>query len=511
MNKRTSLLILALFSMAAYGLSTVMFNDLSYEMAASIGFSIDEMSQVKVGFTIFQVLGLLLTPLLIRLWGTSRALLISLLVGLFANLALAMAPSNELIFIIAWLASGFMLSVLLAVVNLLVLNDFAARVLPVIIALMLIFTTLLPLGGYPWLTAELLESFSWSLFSMVLTWLFFAALVISCVFPPKPLQIELQPKSSLVVYLFIASAISLIVFLLMRGDYYNWLDSVLYSELTVIAVILSLSAIYLLVRTRGKRRSAAMQLHSQLKINVFMYNAFLAGFAVSGSTILFSNFLGKVLNYNSLNAGYAYLPSFYAMLAGMILSVLVFCYRRPLSDAVVPFGVVMILLSVYTFSQLPSNVDPESLLRPMLLRGFGIGLLNVSVTISVLMHFKVDQRIEGICNFYLFRTMGSLIGGAFFSRVIQNQSAQAAGEIGRTLDAASRGFRFYQQALGDAILTQGHLSTFPIEMGQITNRVTEQATTLALNNTLIVFILSIFALAPILLIGKKLAEKQSTT
>jgi DHA2 family multidrug resistance protein len=509
MNKDTPLLILALFSMAAYGVSAVMFNDLSSEMAASIGFSLDEMTQVKVGFTIFQVLGLVLTPVLIRLWGTSRALLISLLVGLFANFALTLVANNELIFIIAWLASGFVLSVLLAVVNLLVLNAFATRLLPAIIALMLILTTLLPMGAYPWLVAEVLESFSWSLFSMVLTWLFFAALVIACLFSPKSLQIEDQYKSSFVVYLFVASAMSLIVFLLMRGDYYNWLDSVLYSELTVIAVILSLSAIYLLVRSRGKQRSAAMQLHSQLKINVFMYNAFLAGFAVSGSTILFSNFLGKVLDYNSLNSGYAYLPSFYAMLAGMILSVVVFCYRRPLSDAVVPIGVVMILLSVYAFSRLPSNVAPDSLLVPMLLRGFGVGLLNVSVTISVLMHFKVDQRVEGICNFYLFRTMGSLIGGAFFSRVMQNHSAQASAEIGRTLDGASRGFAFYQQALGETILTNGHLSTSSIEIGQIKAIVANQATTLALNNALIVFILSIFSLAPILLIGKKLAAKQS--
>lgn len=80
----------------------------------------------------------------------------------------------------------------------------------------------------------------------------------------------------------------------------------------------------------------------------------------------------------------------------MLVSVLVLCFRRSLADAIVPFGVLMILLSVHEFSQLPSLIGPESLTVPMLLRGFGVGMLNVSVTLAVLMYFKVDDRLEGI-------------------------------------------------------------------------------------------------------------------
>lgn len=59
----------------------------------------------------------------------------------------------------------------------------------------------------------------------------------------------------------------------------------------------------------------------------------------------------------------------------------------------------MIILSVHKFSQLPSFAGTESLPVPMLLRGFGVGLLNVSVTIAVLMYFHAGQRLEGIANF----------------------------------------------------------------------------------------------------------------
>ncbi|MEF1306560.1 MFS transporter, partial [Vibrio owensii] len=196
------------------------------------------------------------------------------------------------------------------------------------------------------------------------------------------IEIEDKPKSSASVYFVLALTMSLVVFLLMRGSYYNWLDSDWFVQASSVAAALVLLAVYQLVKTRHLD-TASMQLHGKLKTNVFMYNAFLAGFAVMASTVLFANFLKMAMHYNSLNAGYAQLPSFYAMLVGMLVSVLVYYFRRPLADAVVPFGVLMILLSVHEFSQLPSFVGTESLPIPMLLRGFGVGLLNVSVTIAV--------------------------------------------------------------------------------------------------------------------------------
>ncbi|MEH0711073.1 MFS transporter [Vibrio owensii] len=507
MKTRSPLLIFALFAIAAFGINSVMFTELSHEMAATSGLSADEVELVKIGFMITQVLGFMFTPVLVRKLGTSLPLHSALLVGLGTNLALYWTGQHALLFTLTWLVSGFFMSMLLVVVNLYLLNTFEQRWLPAIIALTLIFSTLLPMGAYPWLVAEIVEEFDWSFLSVASAWLYFSALVMIGVYKPQAIEIETKPKSLGSVYLILALTMSLVVFLLMRGSYYNWLDSDWFVQASSVAAALVLLAVYQLVKTRHLD-TASMQLHGKLKTNVFMYNAFLAGFAVMASTVLFANFLKMAMHYNSLNAGYAQLPSFYAMLVGMLVSVLVYYFRRPLADAVVPFGVLMILLSVHEFSQLPSFVGTESLPIPMLLRGFGVGLLNVSVTIAVLMYFQVGQRLEGIANFYLFRTMGGVIGGAFFSRVIQSHNAQASGEIGRTLDGSNHVFAAYEQALSSAILTHGRLPNPALGMSQISAVVKEQATTLALSNSLVMFIVSIFALAPILLIGKKLAAKQ---
>jgi DHA2 family multidrug resistance protein len=510
MKTNSPLLIISLFAIAAFGINSVMFTELSHEMAASSGLSTDEIELTKIGFMITQVLGFIFTPILARKLGIKTSLNASLIVGLASSLLLGYLKNHEALFIITWLVSGFFMSSLSVIINVYLIYTFEQRWLPALIALILIFSALLPMGAYPWLVAAIVEKFDWSLLYAVSAWLYFSALIMVIIFKPRPIKIEAKAKSNIFVYLLLAVTMSLIVFILMRGGYYNWFDSTWFSQLTMIAAIFSLLVIYLLIRSKSLN-TASIALHSKLKTNVFMFNAFLAGFSVIASSILFSSFLKMAMHYNSLNAGYAQLPSFYAMLAGMLVSVLLYYFRRPLVDAAVPFGVLMILISVYKFSLLPSVVGTESLPLPMLLRGFGVGLLNVSVTISVFMYFQAGQHLEGLANFYLFRTMGGVIGGAFFSRVIQNHSAQASDEIGRTLDRTNHSFAAYEHALNNAILTHGRLPNTALSMSQISSAVKEQAATLALSNSLLVFIISIIALTPILLIAKKLAAKQEAT
>ncbi|EOV9409298.1 MFS transporter [Vibrio parahaemolyticus] len=507
MEKSSPLLILTLFAIVAFGINSVMFTELSYEMAATSGLSADEVALVKVGFMIVQILGFIFTPILVRRLGTLILLHAILWVGFTSNLVLYWGGHQKLVFTLTWLVSGFFMSMLMVVLNLYLLHFFKQRWLPAIIALTLVLSTLLPMGAYPWVAAKIVEVFDWSLLCVVSAWLYFSALVIVCLYNPKPIQIETEPKSSGWFYFVLALMISLVVFLLMRGGYYNWFDSDWFVKASSIAAALTLLLVYHLVKT-SPSNTASTQLHSKLKTNVFMYNAFLAGFAVMASNVLFTSFLKMALKYNSINAGYVQLPAFYAMLAGMLVSVLVYYFRRPVSDAIVPFGVVMIILSVHKFSQLPSFAGAESLPFPMLLRGFGVGLLNVSVTIAVLMYFPAGQRLEGIANFYLFRTIGGVIAGAVFSRVIQSHSAQASGEVGRTLDSMNNAFGAYEDALRSTILTHGHLPNSALGTSQISSVVKEQVMTLALNNSLLMFIVSVFALAPVLLIGKKLAAKQ---
>ncbi|MEI8597406.1 hypothetical protein P4S64_06455 [Vibrio sp. M60_M31a] len=57
-------------------------------------------------------------------------------------------------------------------------------------------------------------------------------------------------KSHVGVYTIAALATGLVAYLLMRGRYYNWLDSEAFIQLTLVATALGLSLIYTSVKRR---------------------------------------------------------------------------------------------------------------------------------------------------------------------------------------------------------------------------------------------------------------------
>ncbi|UJZ93130.1 MFS transporter [Photobacterium damselae subsp. damselae] len=505
MFRYVGLIICIVFTFVPFGLNSEMFSDAASEMAVSIGASADELSVIKIIFMAAQIAGLVLTPRLVRMKGVTVSLTAAVCCALLVNIGLYVSHTIIMSSML-WAINGFVLSIILISVNLLILDTCPRKQLPIFIAGALVFTTLLPMGMYSWLMAEILEHFSWQMFIVFQVWSYAIALIWLVVYPPSNRIFVAKPKSNHFIYLLSLSFFSLVTYLLMRGSYYNWLDNPIYLDLVILSAVLAL-AIVLFIMQR-KQKTVTQQVLSKLNTNVYMYNAFLAGFAVMSSNVLCDSFLEKALHYNALVTGETKLPAVITMLLGMAVSVWVSNHKPALSDKIVPIGVLLILISSIKISFMPSYVSPEQLTIPLLLRGFGIGLLNVSVSIAVLMYFSREEQLEGISCFYLFRTVGGLIGGAFFSHFIHIESAQAINQVNSNVTAFSNTVMHYQATLNNAFLTNGHLPSQAMGSNYMSGVVQQQVMTLTLNNSLIMFVIAICILAPILIVGKKMAAKQ---
>lgn len=508
MKKNLSFLALIFFTMTAYGIGSSVQSNLSTDLAASIGLSKDEIAQINVGFIISQILAFNLASLMIRQYNTTKILFSALILCFISNLMFCTHIHNIWLFTVNWFIYGFASSLLLVSILVLILHRFTGNWLPVILAFALFQSTLLPLGIYGWLFTYILESHQLYVFFIALSALLACALIMMTLFTPAAITIDQKPKSGWLTYSFISITLSLFAFVFMRGSYYNWLNSVFFSKIVIVTLLFALATIYFLHKEKQRHTTASMLLHNQLKVNIYIYNAFLIGFIITSSNMLFNNFLTHVLGYNALTVGDIHIFSFYTMVVGMCISVFLICYKRSLIDPLVPMGIVMLLIAIYKFSYLTSAASPNQLISPMLLRGVTIGLLNIAISISVLTHYKKEQQLEGTCNFYLFRTLGVVTSNAFFAKIIQNKSAQASSEIGESLNGLTQNYTTYKQMLDNAILTYGHQPFTSVSLNQINGTVSTQATTLALNNSLTILIFAILILVPILLVSKKFAAKR---
>ncbi|MCG6215804.1 MFS transporter [Vibrio furnissii] len=506
MQRKAWLAALILAAMLPVGITSALFKALAAEMAASNGVSSDELSYLNIAFSAAQLIALLAAPFIVRSVSVMRTLRVSLIMAALCQVVFACAHQSPELHGAAWVVVGVCVSLITLSINLLILDQCSYRAMTLFAALVLICSTLLPMGGYPWFLTWLVTHVEWQWLTYPLagSWLFAAAISYHLTLCQPFARTQ---KSHVLAYVLSAIALVGLVYLMMRGSYYNWFDDPRFEYAMLGVVVIALLAMRWMQASQKNGPTSSRTLLTNLHNNVFMYNGFLAGFGVTASGALMTLFLTSVLNYSHETAGVVQLPALLAMVGGMIISVAASNQDRFPSDIITPIGVVMLVISVVMFSRLPAYVGPDDVLLPICLRGLGVGLLNVSVTIAMLAHFRHDQRPEGISIFYVCRTLGGVLGSALFTRLLQVTRTESMTDLTRELGADPAAF--YTQSTQQLLLAQGHLPSGTLNATLMQQTVSQQVIVSALGNTFLWFVIAIAFMAPIILVGKKMVKKRA--
>lgn len=506
MNRRLELILIVTLAMIPFGITSAIYNAAASEIAGGLSLSADDASWFNIAYILAQLLTLPLASWLSYRIGAKQLLTIGSGLGFVASLLLGFSDNVGGHFV-AWAVTGIAASSMLVAVQVLVLRNLSLKDIAIAEGAMMLMTTLLPMGIYPWLIAELAENGLWqlvfatqaSLYLLVLAWIWLRPLD----YADKTQQL----KFNLLQAIPLSLAISGITLVLMRGQYYNWFDNSNFTQFTLIAAALILLAVFIAAKQLGKGEYIRNDVLSPLKNKVSMYNAALAGFAVLGTSMLISVYLGGVLHYSHSEQAWLQLPAFASMFLGLLISVWICNHPTLKPDAVVPIGVLMILLSSVSLSGSSVSSSASDMLPALILRGLGVGLLNVTVSISILSSFKQQHIPQGVSYFYLFRTLGGLIGIALFSRMMTIESSSTMSVLGENFNQMSATFIHYQTAMTQ-VLNQSMLQATPERVASLlSSQLQQQTAAVAGGNNFQWFIISLFVLAPILIIGKKLAAK----
>ncbi|MGS0696012.1 MFS transporter [Shewanella sp. 0m-4] len=508
MNRRLELMLIVTLAMIPFGITSAIYNASASNIAGTLSLSADNASWFNIAYILAQLLTLPLASWLSYRIGAKRLLTMGTALGLLSSLLLGFS-SNVVGHFIGWGVIGIAASCMLVAVQVLVLRNLSLKDIAIAEGCMMLMTTLLPMGVYPWLIAELAENALWqlifaaqsSLYLLILAWLWLR--------PLDYIDAIQVLKFNALQAITMSAAITGITLVLMRGQYYNWFDSPEFTQMTLVTAALILLCVFVIAKQLGRGEFIRSDVLSPLKNKVSMYNAALAGFAVLGTSMLISVYLGSVLRYSHSEQGWLQVPAFASMFVGLLISIWICNHPRLKPDAVVPIGVLMILLSSVSLSGSSASSGASDMLPALILRGLGVGLLNVTVSISILSSFKKEHISQGVSYFYLFRTLGGLMGMALFSRMMSIESTSTMGVLGENFNQMNSNFIQYQTAMTQ-VLNQGMLEATPERVASLlSSQLQLQTAAVAGGNNFQWFIISLFVLAPILIIGKKLVAKSA--
>lgn len=222
------------------------------------------------------------------------------------------------------------------------------------------------------------------------------------------------------------------VFVLQEGNRHDWLHSPRIVQAGLLA-----AATLLLAAWRQRRCDGPRWLQARLfRDPHFAFGfcvSFVAGFALFGSAFLVPAFALNVLRLSPTHAGDLLVSSAATASLGLLLGGALAQYTRVAPFKLIPLGIVLFMLAMGMLSYATAYSGLPDMTPPLLIRGFGLGLMFVSLTLVTLGGLPVALACQGAALFNFGRQFGGLIGIAFLQTYLHHRHGAARTALVQTL------------------------------------------------------------------------------
>jgi len=395
----------------------------------------DEFAWLDVCYTAMKLTGFAVAPWLLTRIEPRHALLgATASMGLAAMLA---AVSVQLGALVALrLVQGLAGAILLVAGQAILFWRYPPGRQPVLQAIFAMGAVVAPATLAPMLQGWLIDTHDW-------TWIFFLVLPLSLVaigfmLMADPVQLPALDRRALDALGLAALTLMLFsaVWLLSQGSRWDWLEEARVAQLLGVAVIA-----FLFVADRQRRAGAPLLDLALFRNGDFAFAfvvSFVAGAALFGSAFLIPTFALSVLGVTPTEAGELLLPSGLVFAATLFVVALLIRFRRVPPVATVPFGILSMMIAMWMLSRSTLESGSDDMMAALLLRGFGLGCLFLSITLIAFSRLAPSHLAFGIGLFNIGRQLGGLIGVAGLQTLIDHQAVMNRTMLGAALTPGSQ-------------------------------------------------------------------------
>lgn len=462
----------------------------------------DELAWLDVGYTTAKLIGFGVAPLLLERIDARRLVAAATLaMGIACAAAVATAQLELLVAlrVVQGLAGG----ALLVAGQALLFAAFAPSRQPLLQALFALGSVVAPATIAPALQGWLLDhkTWSWIFFSVVPVALLASGLLISGSRPLQPTVAGRRLDGLGLV--FVAVALFCATYVLGQGSRWDWFGQPRIVGLAAIGVA---AALLFAARqaTAGPRALLDLGCFRSADFGFAFVVSFVAGAALFGSAYLIPSFAISLLAFTPTDAGLLLLPSGALFAGSLFIAALVIQVWRLPPIATVPLGILMVMGAMWMLSGSTSESGSADMTPALLLRGFGLGFLFLSITLVAFADLDDRVRAYGIGLFDLGRQIGGLIGVAGLQTLIDYQVAGNLVVIGSHVSTSLVAVNDRLAAITALLAARGMetAAASRAAVGLLNKAVAAQATVIAFDTAFVSVALLFVVAAPLLILVK---------
>ncbi len=287
------------------------------------------------------------------------------------------------------------------------------------------------IGGY------LVDHLSWN-------WIFFinvpiGVLAVFLSFLYIPNQSDFDPnrkkkKIDWISFLLLVLGLGCLQLVLEKGQQDDWFNSAFIRNSAILAFLGIL--IFTIRQFKLKDPVVDLRILRFRNVGISTLMTFLLGFCLFSSVLVYPVLAEQALGYTATQTGILLIPG--AFVAGMMMPITGHLTTKISVKLLMSVGLFVFFLFTYTmYTNIAREVNPHSLLWPLVLRGIGLGLVFVPLTIIPLQGFKGKDvtQAAGLSN--MARQIGGSFGIAIITNYIMSRSIVHEGELISHLDRSS--------------------------------------------------------------------------
>ena len=383
-------------------------------LMGSFGASVDEISWISTGYIVANVVILPASGWLSAWFGRRRYYLVSS--ALFVLASLGCAVSQELWQLVLWrviqgLAGGGLLGISQAIIYDVFPKEKVSSGMALYGVGVMMGPTLGPsVGGY------LIDEFSWHWIFLINLPIGALALLLAwlCVGDSPN---ERRPQSiDYLGFLLLAVGVGSLQILLERGEHWDWLES----DLSLLCLALALLGLvgFCYWERRVSNPIVNLALFNNREFLLGSVCAFCVGFGLYSTLFMVPLLLQTLLEQSAYQSGLVIFPGALASAVSTLVIGKLSQENRIDERYFICVGILVYGYAMYLHTQFTLQSNPDTLYWPLIIRGFGLGMIFVPLTNLAMRQLPVQLISVGSGVLNLMRQLGGSVGIAIAATLL---------------------------------------------------------------------------------------------
>jgi MFS transporter, DHA2 family, multidrug resistance protein len=459
-------------------------------IAGSLGVSPSEATWTVSSYALAAAIVQPLTGWLGRRFGEVRTFVVSMLLFVVTSAACGLAPSMTIL-VAGRLLQGLVSGPMVALAQALLLRNYPATKRGMALAIWGMVVVVAPicgpvLGG--WITDNL--SWPWLFYINVPVGLLAAGVSWTLLRRRESQRVHVRVDVVGMVLLFVG--VGALQYTLDNGNDHDWFASPVIVVATVVAAV---SLVYLVAWELTDRHPIIdvhlFQIRNFTVASVLTFGAF---FSFFGSTVLFPLWLETTVGYTATWAGLAMAPFGVMML--ILMPILGSNAPRLNKRVTISIGFVIIITSMFWMSRLNEHSSFWQLAAPRMLMGFGMPFFFLPLNMILMSRITPDHFASASGLWGFLRTIAGSVSTAVSVFLWNHRRDYHHAVLAEHINSAAPGWNAAHDTLARAGMSE------PAIRAVTEGTLAQQASTLAINDTYLLYAVIIACLIPVLWLAR---------